>query len=67
MLFRSLPLLGLLLIEGLPDVALYDEVRQGPKTDLEAIIMKWVPQGKVGLSGCATKLIKAGYKENAKL
>jgi len=31
------------------------------------IINKWLPKGKAGLSACATELIKAGYRGNARL
>ena len=34
---------------------------------LSNIMRRWIPQGKAGLSACATELIKAGFRGNAKL
>ena len=60
-------LLRLLMIKDLERVDLRDPSRKTEVPKIKEIINRYLTQGKAGLSACATELIKAGFKGNAKL
>ena len=63
----DLPLLRLLLVKDLYKLAFWADIHNTVHEDVAEIILRHAPQGRAGLSACATELIKAGYRGNAKL
>lgn len=65
---RELPLLRIMLVNGLQSVKLWPE--HPPRSyivEVETIINKYLGKGRQGALQCAAELTKAGYKGNARL
>jgi len=57
----------LLFVTGVRELDVWGPDSMGAGRGAVRIIRRYLNQGPAALSACATELIKAGYKENAKL